>query len=802
MAGEDVVLRILDGMPTTSTIEDNTYTYAIDVGTVSVGDVVYQVSGTDSKVARADADNASARPPIGVCLSLPTTTTAVIVHSGGTVTGMTGLTRGTAYWLSTTAGALTDTKPGSNAYIIGVALSSTALLVCCVPADLTSAAGATSLDDLTDVDAPSPADGDVLTYDSGSGDWIAAAPSGGGGTIFGGGASGAVNTVPVAADFPTTVLGGGSTTDTTSALVLKANGHGSSYDVQQILQTAPSAPWVRYFKMEVNPSQKAYLIGSFIIKQSSTGKMVQWDLISTGTYLALEYDELNSATSRSGFLGLGGVDPTGAYFKIEDDNTNFIFSASPTGIENTYVAIHTVSRTAFLASYDLIGFGADAQNLSIPNNDLYVIIEHYSADPPSFVAGSQFSTMWNPKVPPESPNAKDDEFDDGLVDTAKWTEWDHGSKLTPTEDSYGLKLVQAQSGGSNSRAGLLQAIPSDTEFYFLTRSQQSGQGLNFFTSGLILTDGTGSGVNWTEFYLRGATAGQTGDVVEWGSGTGYTGSVTTNGNATVYTNGIYLLLQVKPSTSKAQAWHSHDGIGWYRLGSEVTLSYTPTHFGVFTNNLQTSGPDLTARFEMFRVYGASSGIMGVNPDPIGARVAVSNGPGGYQPLDTDLSAYAALTTTGLVARTGSGAAAARTLTGPAAGITVSNGNGVSGNPTLALANDLSALEGLSGTGLAARTAADTWAQRSIAVPAAGLTITNGDGVAGNPTLALANDLAAVEGLTSTGIVRRTATDTWSAGTTVSIAEGGTGETTADAARLALDAIDIGLSYGVAAGEYY
>jgi hypothetical protein len=35
-----------------------------------------------------------------------------------------------------------------------------------------------ALDDLTDVDAPSPADGDVLTFDSGSGTWIPAPASG------------------------------------------------------------------------------------------------------------------------------------------------------------------------------------------------------------------------------------------------------------------------------------------------------------------------------------------------------------------------------------------------------------------------------------------------------------------------------------------------------------------------------------------------------------------------------------------------------------------------------------------------
>jgi hypothetical protein len=115
---------------------------------------------------------------------------------------------------------------------------------------------------------------------------------------------------------------------------------------------------------------------------------------------------------------------------------------------------------------------------------------------------------------------------------------------------------------------------------------------------------------------------------------------------------------------------------------------------------------------------------------------------------------------GIVVRTALGVTVARTLTGPAAGITVTAGDGVSANPTLALANDLAAVEGLSSTGLAVRTASDTWAARTLTGPAAGVSVANGDGVSGNPTISLANDLSAVEGLSSNGIAVRTATDTW------------------------------------------
>lgn len=60
---------------------------------------------------------------------------------------------------------------------------------------------------------------------------------------------------------------------------------------------------------------------------------------------------------------------------------------------------------------------------------------------------------------------------------------------------------------------------------------------------------------------------------------------------------------------------------------------------------------------------------------------------GSQPLDSTLTAIAALTGTGIIVRTGSGAADAvtRTIT-QSTGITVSNGSGVAGDPTISITN--------------------------------------------------------------------------------------------------------------------
>lgn len=112
-------------------------------------------------------------------------------------------------------------------------------------------------------------------------------------------------------------------------------------------------------------------------------------------------------------------------------------------------------------------------------------------------------------------------------------------------------------------------------------------------------------------------------------------------------------------------------------------------------------------------------------------------------------------------------------TAPAAGFTISGSPITStGTFTFTLANDLAAVEGLASNGIAARTATDTWAIRTMTGTASRLTVTNGDGVSGNPTFDIAATYVGQSSITTLGTI---GTGVWN-GTAIGPTFGGTGLT--------------------------
>lgn len=205
---------------------------------------------------------------------------------------------------------------------------------------------------------------------------------------------------------------------------------------------------------------------------------------------------------------------------------------------------------------------------------------------------------------------------------------------------------------------------------------------------------------------------------------------------------------------------------------------------------------------------------------------------GGQPIDADLTALSALIGTGLVTRTAGATYSLRTVTGTANRLSVSNGDGVSGNPTLnidtgyvgqtsittlgtvttgtwnativavlyggtgattasgarsnlglvigtdvqAYDTTLTALASYNTNGIMTQTASDTFTGRTITGTSNRLSVTNGSGVSGNPTLDIDSNYVGQSSITTLGTI---VTGTW-AGTTVTVDHGGTGVASATA----------------------
>ena len=126
--------QLIDMPDTTAVNGDHDARYAPAVieadctATEQVGDPVY-ISGTDA-VRQADASSITTGKVVGI-ISEKMTATTCRVQVTGSVT-LSGLTAGSAYFLSETTGQITTTIPtasGSVVAYIGQALSSTNLLL-------------------------------------------------------------------------------------------------------------------------------------------------------------------------------------------------------------------------------------------------------------------------------------------------------------------------------------------------------------------------------------------------------------------------------------------------------------------------------------------------------------------------------------------------------------------------------------------------------------------------------------------------------------------------------------------------
>jgi hypothetical protein len=154
----------------------------------------------------------------------------------------------------------------------------------------------------------------------------------------------------------------------------------------------------------------------------------------------------------------------------------------------------------------------------------------------------------------------------------------------------------------------------------------------------------------------------------------------------------------------------------------------------------------------------------------------------YLTLDVELQGISSLNGLGILTRLSNGNYIERSIIS-GTGINIINSNGVSGNPSINLTTQLQNLNNLNTLGFVTLTAtgtgASTFANRTL-LAGTGISITNADGASGNPTFSLTTQLQNLNNLNSLGFVALSATGvgsssfvnrTLSAGTGININNG-------------------------------
>lgn len=215
----------------------------------------------------------------------------------------------------------------------------------------------TNLDDLDDVNAPSPDDGDVLTWDDGAGEWIAAPPESGAGWPI------PAFTPPVDGDFAWINQGSASVTSSIGGLFLRGPAGGSlNWRIRK--KSAPSTPYtvtVAFFAHVVGDSTQQAGIGW---RQSSDGKLVWFGVQNTGIFNVAKYT--NATTLSAGYANADNdastIKSPMAFLRIADDGSNRICSYSADGAN--FIQYHSIGRTDFLTG-DEVFFAVNTQNSGV-----------------------------------------------------------------------------------------------------------------------------------------------------------------------------------------------------------------------------------------------------------------------------------------------------------------------------------------------------------------------------------------------------------------------------------------------------
>lgn len=201
--------------------------------------------------------------------------------------------------------------------------------------------------------------------------------------------------------------------------------------------------------------------------------------------------------------------------------------------------------------------------------------------------------LFFPDLPPASPHANDDEFDDASIGGA-WTDWDHGSVGTNTEGTYGLKIANSNATGPKF-AGLRRALPSGDWSIVTKVSLVAVLADDAAASLILLEDATSATGDLKVFSL---VYGSTGVALYSQTWNDYQTFAATQASISADVGPTWIYLRVRKSGSTYSQDFSHDGLSWMRLWTG-TLAFTPAHIGLGCNNNGGAGTSECAGYFRF-----------------------------------------------------------------------------------------------------------------------------------------------------------------------------------------------------------
>lgn len=209
-------------------------------------------------------------------------------------------------------------------------------------------------------------------------------------------------------------------------------------------------------------------------------------------------------------------------------------------------------------------------------------------------SGSGIYNKWDPDAPPLSPSIYDNEFS-GSPLGGSWIEFDPNNLLTLEFTNYGIWLTQATRTGDNI-TGIVEPIPSG-DFTISTKIQLSSRMENYTACGLALFENPLDSSKKITTLLE--TYNSTGMIIEginWTNHNTFRNSIFSHA---IHGAGTCIYLRIRRNGTNYYFDYSLDGMSWMNYNSTVTLSFTPTYFGIYINNVNTGDP-VKALFKFFR----------------------------------------------------------------------------------------------------------------------------------------------------------------------------------------------------------